>query len=169
MDTGRDHRSGNRTSTTAQPLHPPTIRDDGDLTDLLGELRVLLPTAQLFSAFLVTVPFAPGFAAIATGERHVFLATFGFAIVALVLLSAPAVQHRLLRQLQHRARFKTFATREIVAGATSLAISLVLATQLVLTAVFGHRVGSAAAAIAGLLVVLAWFALPLVWRRRGHF
>ncbi len=28
--------------------------DGGDLTDMLGELRVLLPTAQLLSAFLIT-------------------------------------------------------------------------------------------------------------------
>ena len=31
--------------------------DDGDLSDLLSELRVLLPSAQLLSAFLITVPF----------------------------------------------------------------------------------------------------------------
>lgn len=37
------------------------LDDDGDLTDMLGELRVLLPTAQLLSAFLIAVPFAPGF------------------------------------------------------------------------------------------------------------
>lgn len=33
-----------------------TADDDGDLTDMLGELRVLLPSAQLLSAFLITVP-----------------------------------------------------------------------------------------------------------------
>lgn len=152
---------------THTPATPPTY-DDGDLTDLLGELRVLLPTAQLFSAFLVTVPFAPGFSAIAAGERHVFLATFCFSIVGLVLLSAPAVQHRLLRPLEDRARFKTFATREIVAGSISLSVALVLATQLVLTAVFDHRVGNLAAAVAAGLVLWTWFLLPALWRRRGH-
>lgn len=144
------------------------LQDDGDLTDLLGELRVLLPTAQLFSAFLVTVPFAPGFSAIASGERHVFLATFCFSIVGLVMLSAPAAQHRLLRPLEDRARFKKFAPREILVGAASLSIALVLATQLVLTAVFDHRVGNVAAAVAGLLVLWTWFLLPALWRIRGH-
>ncbi len=50
--------------------------DDGDLTDMLGELRVLLPTAQLLSAFLIAVPFAPGFRNIVQAEKNVFLATF---------------------------------------------------------------------------------------------
>ena len=34
---------------------------DGDLTDTLGQLRVLLPSAQLLSAFLITVPRSPTF------------------------------------------------------------------------------------------------------------
>lgn len=32
-------------------------RGDGDMTDMLGELRVLRPAAQLLTAFFVTVPF----------------------------------------------------------------------------------------------------------------
>ena len=54
------------------------VYDDGDLTDLLGELRVLLPSSQLLSAFLITVPFMPGFNAIAYTEKWVFLADISF-------------------------------------------------------------------------------------------
>ena len=60
---------------------------------MLGELRVLLPSAQLLSAFLITVPFNSGFANIVASEKTVFLATFTLSILSLVLLSAPAVQH----------------------------------------------------------------------------
>ena len=93
---------------------PDELSDDGDLTDMLGELRVLLPTAQLLSAFLITVPFTPGFSAIANAEKWVFLATFVLAVVGLVLLSAPAVQHRLIRPLLDRPRFKSLASRQIL-------------------------------------------------------
>src|SRR5687768_12522932 len=106
--------------------------DDGDLTDMLGELRVLLPTAQLLSAFLTTVPFTSGFGAIVTSAKHVLLATFLLSIASLILLSAPAVQHRLVRPLINRAGFKRLATGQIVVGATTLALALVLVTQLVL-------------------------------------
>lgn len=48
--------------------------EDGDLTDMLIELRVLLPPARLPSAFLITVPFSAGFAAIVSSDKDVFLA-----------------------------------------------------------------------------------------------
>lgn len=78
---------------------PDELSDDGDLTDMLGELCVLLPTAQLLSALLITVPFTPGFSVIAYSEKWVFLATFVLAVISLVLLSAPAAQHRFISQL----------------------------------------------------------------------
>lgn len=109
--------------------------DDGDLTDMLGELRVLLPTAQLLSAFLIAVPFAPGFRSIVQAEKNVFLATFMLSVAALVLFTAPAVQHRLMRPLRQRANFKARASRQMLVGAASLAIALVLATQFVLSEV----------------------------------
>ena len=62
--------------------------DDGDLTDMLGELRVLLPSAQLLSAFLITVPFSSGFAATVAAEKGVFIATFVLAVASLVMLRA---------------------------------------------------------------------------------
>lgn len=89
----------NRPTPTVQAMDD----DDGDLTDMLGELRVLLPTAQLLSAFLIAVPFAPGFKSIVQAEKNVFLATFMLSVAALVLFTAPAVQHRLMRPLRRRA------------------------------------------------------------------
>lgn len=64
---------------------------DGDLSDMLGELRVLLPTSQLLSAFLIAVPFAPGFRSIVQTEKHVFLATFLMSMASLVLCKRPAI------------------------------------------------------------------------------
>ncbi|MDG0857327.1 DUF6328 family protein [Roseateles puraquae] len=140
--------------------------DDGDLTDMLGELRVLLPTAQLLSAFLIAVPFAPGFRSIVQAEKNVFLATFMLSVAALVLFTAPAVQHRLMRPLRQRANFKARASRQMLVGAASLAIALVLATQFVLSEVLGHVVGNIAAAFIGALIGVMWLLVPLDWNRR---
>ncbi len=147
---------------------PEHVDDDGDLTDMLGELRVLLPSAQLLSAFLITVPFSSGFAVTVTAEKDVFLATFMLSVTSLVLLSAPAVQHRLIRPLVNRARFKRLATRQIVFGSISLSLALILVTQLVLSAVFGHTVGNVAAFAVAALIVLLWWALPKCMRARGR-
>ncbi len=140
--------------------------DDGDLTDMLGELRVLLPTAQLLSAFLIAVPFAPGFRSIVQAEKNVFLATFMLSVAALVLFTAPAVQHRLMRPLRQRANFKARASRQMLVGAALLAIALVLATQFVLSEVLGHMVGNIAAACIGALIGAMWLLVPLTWNRR---
>lgn len=155
-------------STPVQCADAPDDDGDGDLTDMLGELRVLLPTAQLLSAFLITVPFAAGFAAIVTAEKGIFLATFLLSVASLVLLSAPAVQHRLIRPLTNRARFKRLATRQIVVGSLTLALALVLATQFVLSAVFGHAVANVAAGLMATLIVALWWVLPKVWRAGGR-
>ena len=142
------------------------LDDDGDLTDMLGELRVLLPTAQLLSAFLIAVPFAPGFRSIVQAEKNVFLATFMLSVASLVLFTAPAVQHRLMRPLRLRANFKVRASRQMLFGAALLAAALVLATQFVLSEVLGHTVGNIAAGIVGLLIGAMWLLVPLTWNRR---
>lgn len=142
--------------------------DDGDLTDMLGELRVLLPSAQLLSAFLITVPFNSGFASIVASEKTVFLVTFTLSILSLVLLSAPAVQHRVIRPLIDRAGFKRLATRQIVAGAVLLAMALTLATQLVLSTVFGHLIGNVFAGLTAGTLILLWWVLPKALRAKGH-
>jgi hypothetical protein len=141
-------------------------RDDGDFSDMLSEMRILLPGAQMLSAFLIILPFNGGFAKIVHLEKLLFLATFLFSLASLVLLSAPAIQHRLLRPLKDRARFKRIATRQIVAGAFALAIALVLGTDLVMSEVFGATVGLIVAAVMGLLIVCAWWLMPVYLKRR---
>lgn len=145
----------------------PEPHDEADFTDMLGELRVMLPTAQLLSAFLTTVPFTSGFGAIVTSEKHVFLATFLLSIASLILLSGPAVQHRLMRPLQNRVAFKQRATRQIVIGSCTLGLALVLVTELILSEVLGHLLGIIAGALVALLIVLVWWVLPKIWRRNG--
>lgn len=141
---------------------------DGDLTDLLGELRVLLPAAQLLSGFLIAVPFAPGFSRLVGSEQHIFLATFIFSLISLVMLSGPAIQHRLIRPLRDREQFKVVAGRQMLAGALTLAIALVLVTQLVLSAVMGDTIGNIAAGALATLIAVTWWILPLWLRGRGH-
>ncbi|MEG0881303.1 MAG: DUF6328 family protein, partial [Janthinobacterium sp.] len=85
--------------------------DAGDLSDLLSELRILLPGAQMLTAFLIILPFNGGFAKIVQAEKIVFLLTFFLSMTSLVLLSAPAIQHRVMRPLQDRERFKRVADR----------------------------------------------------------
>src|SRR5579883_1281215 len=98
--------------------HAQSPRDDSlytgqsrwnDLTDLLQEQRILLQGSQVPTAFLVILPFQPGFGKIDLGEKWVYLITFVYALVSLIVFAAPAAQHRLERPLRDRDRFKTSA------------------------------------------------------------
>lgn len=163
-----DRSMATRTTDENSSLGPKCEEeDDGDLTDMLGELRVLLPSSQLLSAFLITVPFSSGFSKAVTTEKDIFLATFLLSVASLVLLSAPAVQHRLIRPLTDRARFKRMATRQILLGSVALSVALILVTWLVLSAVLGHAAGYAGAAAITALIVLFWWALPKYMRAIG--
>jgi hypothetical protein len=138
---------------------------DGDFSDMLSEMRILLPGAQMLSAFLIILPFNEGFGKIVHMEKLLFLATFFLSLTSLVLLSAPAIQHRLMRPLRDRARFKRIATRQIVAGAFSLAVALVLGTDLVISEVFGPVVGVAMSFIMAALIICVWWVMP-AWLKR---
>ncbi|RSZ57567.1 hypothetical protein HF313_27030 [Massilia atriviolacea] len=141
------------------------LKEDGDFSDMLSEQRILLPGAQMLTAFLIILPFNGGFKQIVQTEKLVFLATFVLALMSLVLLSAPAIQHRLMRPLNDRARFKRVATRQIVAGAFTLAIALILATNLVISEVFGSTVGLAMAGTVAVFVLCVWWLLPAYLKR----
>jgi len=141
--------------------------DDGDFSDMLSEMRILLPGAQMLSAFLIILPFNAGFAHIDHTEKLLFLATFFLALTSLVLLSAPAIQHRVMRPLKDRARFKRVATKQIVAGSFTLAIALVLGTDLVISEVFGPTVGMATAGIMAALIAIVWWLMPMYLKRHA--
>ena len=137
------------------------LPEDGDFSDMLSEMRIVLPGAQMLAAFLIILPFNGGFRNIVQSEKYVFLATLFFALSSLILLSGPAVQHRVMRPLMNRERFKRYATRQIVAGTVAIGIALVLGTNLVVSEVFGHRIGLAVAAAIGIIVSSVWWLLPL--------
>lgn len=150
-------------SSTPDPA--PDHTEDGDLSDLLEELRILLPGAQTLTAFLIILPFNGGFSEIREEEKIVYVVTFLCSVIALVLFTAPAAHHRLQRPLRDREGFKNRATNLMIAGMVPLSIAIVLAVQLVLSTVFPQPWLSwpGAGAIALLLLVLWWLA-PVRWR-----
>lgn len=158
--------------TSHFPVEKPIqgdLREDGDLSDMLSELRILLPGAQMLSAFLIILPFNGGARQIIEAHRYVFLVTFFFALTSLVLLSAPAIQHRIMRPLISKARFKRMASRQIVAGSCALGCAFILGTNLVLSTVFGTIVGIIGALAIASLIGSVWMVLPLYLKRKHGF
>jgi hypothetical protein len=142
------------------------LDDDGDLGDMLQELRVLLPGSQTLTAFLVILPFNSGFSQIQHEERYVYLAAFLCSLLSLILFTAPAAHHRIQRPLRDRAQFKTISTRLMVAGLVPLSAALVLSTQLAISQVIPELwVSLVCAGIVLLVIIIVWWSYP-IWRQR---
>ena len=105
------------------PPTPETAQQAADFGDLLQELRVLLQGAQVLTAFLIVLPFYSAFASLLPVEKWVYLVTFTCSLSSLILLSAPAAQHRLEWPLRDRAHFKRFATRMVIIGLVPLSLA----------------------------------------------
>lgn len=140
---------------------------DGDFSDMLSELRILIPGSQTLTAFLIILPFNNGFAQIRDEEKIVYVVTFLCAVASLICFTAPAAQHRLQRPLLNREHFKNLATRYIILGLMPLSVALVLATQLVLSQVIATIWFSwAMAGALACLIAAFWWLIPLSRRRR---
>ncbi len=148
---------------------PSELNGDGDLSDMLSELRILLPGAQMLTAFLIILPFNGSAQDVIASQRYVFLATFVCALTSRVLLSAPAIQHRLMRPLISKSRFKRMASRQIIAGSCALGGAFILGTHLVISEVFGAIMGAASGVAMATLICSVWWMLPMYLKRRHGF
>jgi hypothetical protein len=158
--------AGPSVDSAPQATDQPIDKDPGDLSDLLQELRVLLPGSQTLTAFLVILPFNAGFGNIRDEERVVYIVTFLCSVISLVFFTAPAAHHRLQRPLRDREGFKTLATKLIIAGLVPLSIAIILATQLVISEVVATRwVSWAVAGVLALAIASLWWVMPV---RRQH-
>jgi O-antigen/teichoic acid export membrane protein len=135
-----------------------------NLDQLLQELRVVLPGVQVLFAFLLAVPFSSRFGDVDRFERDIYFAALLLSAVAVALLMAPSMQHRILFRRQQRLFLVSVANVMTIAGMTALAMAIVLSLVLVAHFLFG----SAAAWLAGGLSIgafaLLWYALPIARR-----
>jgi hypothetical protein len=141
--------------------------DENKLDDMLQELRILLQGLQVLTAFLIILPFNEGFRDIDHVEKWVYMTTFLCALAGLIILSAPAAQHRLQRPLMDRVRFKNLATRMIIIGLIPSSLALVLATQLVVAQAVGLIESFVAAGLVGVLIAVLWWVLPLAHKDKA--
>lgn len=140
-------------------------RGDGDLSDLLEELRVLLPGTTTLTAFLIILPFNSDFAEVREGQKIVYLITFLCSVLTLILLTAPAAHHRLQRPLRDREGFKNTATRLMILGLIPLSVTVTLAAELVVAATVSTEwVPWLIAGIVGTLILALWWLMPRLTR-----
>ncbi|MEO8286872.1 MAG: DUF6328 family protein [Chloroflexota bacterium] len=141
---------------------------DQDLNDMLQESRILLQGAQVLTAFLTILPFNQRFDRIDETEKWVYVATFIMSVASLILFTAPAAQHRLIRPLTRRVEFKDRATRLMIAGMALSSIALVLTAQLVVSSVVSGPYSLMASGVIAILIGALWWIMPLRYKEKDR-
>jgi hypothetical protein len=142
-------------------------RLDRQLMELLQGFRVAVTGVQVLFAFLLTVPFAPGFDEVDTAGRRLFyIALFGAAVASIAFI-APVIQHRILFQLNQKPLLIRRANRFGIFGALALATSVTAATTLIMHTLVSNTAAAITAAAVVLLCAWTWFVQPLLIRYRA--
>ncbi|MFI0351736.1 DUF6328 family protein [Actinomadura sp. 9N407] len=142
-------------------------RLDRQLMEMLQGFRVAVTGVQVLFAFLLTVPFAPGFDEVnATGRRLFYVALFSAAVASISFI-APVIQHRILFQLNQKPALIRRANRFGIFGALALATSITSATTLIIHTLVSDLAAALTAAAVVVLCGWAWFVQPLLIRRRA--
>src|SRR5262249_28654429 len=136
-------------------------KTDRQLIELLNELRVVLPGAQVLLAFLLTAPFQARFARTTPFERGVLFAG--------VLLTAPGVGFLLAPSLHHRIRWNGGGKKDVVRvghtlfliGAACLALGMLCAVFVVADFVIGLAAAVVSVIALSAIVAVTWYLLPL--------
>ena len=144
-------------------------RLDQEWSELLNEVRVVLPGISVLFGFLLALPFAQGFGQIARTDKTTYFIAFMCAAIASLLFTAPSIQHRLLWRRQAKEEQLQIATRLMIAGALFLAVAWVSAVFLVVDVLYGVPLSVIVTVLTTSIALLTWYALPLALRlrRRG--
>jgi hypothetical protein len=152
---------------TPQPFRDESEAErlDRQLSELLQELRVILPGVQVLFAFLLTVPFSARFEDVTDTQRGVYVGVLLGTALATVLLMAPTALHRLRFRQRRKAQIVELSHRFTIAGLAVLALAVSAAVYLIVDVVYG-RTGGLAAGLATLAAILVvWWLIPMSGRR----
>lgn len=150
-------------------MEPEEARDDKalrkkrdrELIELLNELRVALPGAQVLLAFLLVAPLNEGFDAVTGFGKAAYLASLSATLLATALLMAPTAYHRLRWRERNKERMLRTSNRLAIAGMAFLAFALTAAVYVVVDVLYDELLAAIVAAGAAVLFSVGWFALPL--------
>jgi hypothetical protein len=141
-------------------------RIDREVIELLNELRVTLPGVQVLFAFLLILPFQPGFGDMTDFERTVFMVAFLATTAATILLITPASYHRLRFRAGDKLRMLMVSNRLVILGMLCLAVAVTAAVYLIAEVIVGDMGGLAIAVAAAVGLAVCWYAIPLYGKLR---
>jgi hypothetical protein len=157
--------AGGADSSEMERDETPAERLDRNFNEMLGGLRVALPGVQVLFAFLLTVPFAQGFASISQFQRILYLGVLLSTALASFFLITPTAYHRMVFRQGRKAEVVAFANRVILVGLAFLGLAMTGAILLITHYLFGAATAIPITVAAGSVIAFLWYLLP--WAR-GH-
>ena len=157
-------RAGEDSDSESSSTETRKQRIDRELIELLNELRVALPGVQFLFAFLLIVPFQQTRDKLTDFQKDLYFTALLAAAVATVLLIAPAAQHRVLFRQKDKEGLLRRSNRYAFSGLVVLGVAICTAILLVVDVLFSGTLAWVAAGVVGLMLAIAWVAIPL-WRR----
>ncbi|MEO3794737.1 DUF6328 family protein [Nonomuraea sp. B10E15] len=139
-------------------------RADRNFVELLQGARVAVTGVQVLFAFLLTVPFSPGFTRIDRADQWLYYAALVSAALASIWYIAPTAQHRVLFRQGRKETLVRRSNRYGLAGALALAVSMTTATMFVIDHLFDAVLAGATAGVLALLALWTWFGQPALTR-----
>lgn len=141
---------------------------DRNFQDMLQELRVSQTGVQILFAFLLTLAFTQRFEDINTFQRNTYVVTLMASVAATILFIAPVAYHRIVFRQHMRPELVRDGNRMAMAGLCFLAIAMSGAILLIVDVVLGDTWATVLTAVVLLFMLVLWYVLPLVQRRRHH-
>lgn len=140
-------------------------RHDRNWTEILQELRVIQTGTQILTGFLLTIPFQQRFATLDGYQVATYLVLVVIAASATLLALAPVALHRTLFHLKAKGVMVRMGNRMLKITLAAVGLTLTGTVMLVFDVVVGLGAGLIAGAVALVLVIAIWIALPLGIRR----
>lgn len=139
-------------------------RVDRELHELLEEVRVALPGAEVLFAFLLGIAFTERFSTVTSLQRSVYFGVLLLTAAATALLMAPTAYHRLRFREGDKEQMLFTMSRTAVAALVFLCLAISGTIFLVGDVMYDTTAaGLVGAAILGWFVWF-WFCLPLLRR-----
>jgi len=136
-------------------------KTDRQLIELLNELRVALPGAQVLLAFLLTAPFQTRFGRTTGFQQAVVFVGVLLTAAGVVLLMAPSVYHRIRWEEGGKEDVVRTGHALFLAGTASLALGMLCAVFVVAEFVVGLAAAVVSVIVLVALVAVTWYLLPL--------
>ncbi|MGO1543006.1 MAG: DUF6328 family protein [Gulosibacter sp.] len=163
--------SGNGVPDSTSHRHPHAERDetvaeraDRNWNEVLQELRVLQTGAQILTGFLLALAFQPAFSDLKPDQRVFYLGLVVVAALSAIIALAPVAVHRFLFKKQMKDRTVRFGNIMLLVSLAAVSALIVGVVAFVFDVVAGRGAAIVAAIVFGVLVIIAWAAIPSILR-----